>query len=233
MMSGKFGITPVSARVAPFFIFCALTAGQGKLGHSSQYWVYLAKTVLGAWMLWSLRSNLPEMNWSFGWDAVAAGILVFVLWVGLEKHYPDANALMNKVQGKVLPQANPIPWNPPRDFGDGSPTAWFFILVRIAGSSLVVPPLEEVFYRSFLYRYIIAADFLAVPLSRFMLRAFIFTALFFGFSHNEWLPGILCACVFQGLVCWKGRLGDAITAHAITNCLLGIWVVWKAAWNFW
>ena len=36
-----------------------------------------------------------------------------------------------------------------------------------------------------------------------------------------------------GLVLWKGRLGDAITAHAVTNFLLGLWVVWKGAWQFW
>ena len=45
--------------------------------------------------------------------------------------------------------------------------------------------------------------------------------------------GILCGFAFQGLVCWKKRLGDAMTAHAITNGLLGLWVVWRGAWHFW
>jgi len=31
----------------------------------------------------------------------------------------------------------------------------------------------------------------------------------------------------------ENRLGDAMTAHAITNFLLGVWVVWRHAWNFW
>jgi CAAX prenyl protease-like protein len=62
---------------------------------------------------------------------------------------------------------------------------------------------------------------------------FLVTALAFGFSHNEWLAGIVCAMVYQGLVIRKNRLGDAMTAHAITNFLLGVWVVWKGAWNFW
>jgi membrane protease YdiL (CAAX protease family) len=55
----------------------------------------------------------------------------------------------------------------------------------------------------------------------------------FGFGHHEWLAGILCGFAYQGLVCWKKRLGDAMTAHAITNFLLGVYVVWKGAWNFW
>ena len=229
----KVAASPVAARVVPLFIFCLLTALQGKLGAGSQYWVYLAKTILGAWMIWVLRPVLLEMRWNFGWEAVAAGVLVFVLWVGLDGLYPDLDRLMGFLQSKPGPGAAHVLWNPPQHFGSGSILGWFFIAVRIIGSSLVVPPLEEVFFRSFLYRYVIASDFQNVPLTRFVWRSFALAALFFGFYHNEWLPGILCACVYQGLVCWKGRLGDAITAHAVTNFLLGCWVIGRPAWNFW
>jgi CAAX prenyl protease-like protein len=111
--------------------------------------------------------------------------------------------------------------------------AWFFIVIRIAGSSLVVPPMEEVFYRSFLYRYIVKPDFQTVSFRLFAWTPFLLSAVLFGSTHNEWLAAILCAFAYQGLVCWKQRLGDAITAHAITNFLLGLWVVWRAAWHFW
>ena len=97
----------------------------------------------------------------------------------------------------------------------------------------MVPALEEVFFRSFVYRYVIKADFLSVPLGVFSLRAFLITSVLFGFEHTQWLAGILCGFAYQGLVCWKKRLGDAMTAHAITNGLLGLWVVWKDAWQFW
>ena len=107
------------------------------------------------------------------------------------------------------------------------------IAARILGSTFIVPPLEEVFYRSFLYRYIANQNFLSVPLDKFLPLPFFATALVFGFSHNEWLAGILCGAAFQWLVLRKNRLGDAMTAHAITNFLLGAWVVWKHAWNFW
>ena len=53
------------------------------------------------------------------------------------------------------------------------------------------------------------------------------------FAHREWLAGILCGFAYQGLVCWKKRLGDAMTAHAITNFLLALWVVGRGAWKFW
>ena len=96
-----------------------------------------------------------------------------------------------------------------------------------------MPPLEEIFYRSFVYRFLASKDFLTVPLGKFLPIPFVVTSLLFGFEHHEWLAGILCGFAYQGLVCWKKRLGDAMTAHAITNCLLGLWVLWKGAWIFW
>ena len=124
-------------------------------------------------------------------------------------------------------------WDPIGTFGSGSALAWLFIGVRILGATLVVPPLEEVFFRSFLYRFIAKTDFQSVPLGQFILMPFVVTAAIFGFEHREWLAGVLCGFAYQGLVIWKKRLGDAITAHALTNCLLGLWVIWKGAWQFW
>jgi CAAX prenyl protease-like protein len=108
-----------------------------------------------------------------------------------------------------------------------------FIGVRLLGSTFIVPPLEEVFYRSFLYRYVMQPDFQGIALGAFRASSFVVTAVIFGFSHFEWLAGVLCGLAYQGLVCWKKRLGDAMTAHAITNLLLGLWVMWRGAWNFW
>ena len=66
-----------------------------------------------------------------------------------------------------------------------------------------------------------------MPLNRFLPLPFFATAVVFGFSHNEWLAGILCGAAYQWLVLRKNRLGDAMTAHAITNFLLGAWIVWR------
>ena len=75
--------------------------------------------------------------------------------------------------------------------------------------------------------------FEAMPLSRFHGRSFVVTSALFGFEHFQWLGGILCGLLFQFLVVRKGRLGDAMFAHAITNFLLGLWIYWKGARQFW
>ncbi len=212
--------TPIHARVAPFVIFVALTACQGQLVESSRYWIYALKTILGAWMIWAVRPAVEEMKWKFSVEALLVGVGVFVAWVGLDSLYPKLSEA-----GK--------PWNPNVEFGEGSPMAMAVIATRILGSSLIVPPIEEIFYRSFIYRYMVDQDFMKVGLSAKSWKALAITAGVFGFAHHEWLAGILCGLAYQWLVLRKGRLGDAITAHAITNFLLGIWVVWKGAWNFW
>jgi CAAX prenyl protease-like protein len=118
-------------------------------------------------------------------------------------------------------------------FGEGTFLAWAFIAVRVLGSSIVVPPIEEVFYRSFVYRSVSRPDFESEPIGRFAWMPFIVTSVLFGVSHQEWLAGILCGFAYQGLVCWTKRLGDAMTAHAVTNAMLGVWVVSTGDWQFW
>lgn len=232
------------ARVAPFLIFVVLTACQGQFGESSRYWFYVAKTLVGAWLLCALWASIEELKWAWSWEAVVVGIVVFLLWVGLDGLYPTLSELAQNYLCPVLrklgldswcpePSDPHKPWNPHAQFGADSALAWLIIVVRIVGSTLVVPPLEELFYRSLLYRYVIRADFQSVPLGTFRWIAFLSTSAVFGLSHREWLAGILCGFAYQGLVCRKNRLGDALSAHAITNLLLGLWVVWKGAWQFW
>jgi hypothetical protein len=232
-MPASSAASPVVARVAPFVIFVLLTAAQGRFGPESLYWFYFAKTLVGLWFIWELRPLILEMRWAFSWEAVVVGIAVFIVWVGISHDWLLQNILWVKLGLSHAPLKPPSVWNPNLQFGAGSALAWLFILTRILGSTFVVPPLEEVFYRSFLYRYLASQDFLAVPLNRFFPLPFVATALIFGFSHNEWAAGVLCGAAYQWLVLRKNRLGDAMTAHAITNCLLGIWVVWRGAWNFW
>ena len=221
-LRSKFASAPEYSRVAPFAIFVVLTTMQGSFGEDSRYWLYALKTFVGAWLVWEMRPFVEEMRWKISWEAIVIGVAVFAIWVGLDGLYPRLSKL------------DEHPWNPQRQYGAGSAAAWFYIFVRIAGSSIVVPPLEEVFYRSFLYRYFVKIDFKSMPLNRFHALSFFVTSSIFGLMHpDRWLAGILCGLAYQWLVIRKNRLGDAMTAHGITNFLLGIWVVWRGDWSFW
>lgn len=213
--------SPTALRVVPFVVFVAPLYLQDLFGVQAPYWMYALRTLLGVGLVAWMLPLVKEMRWALSWEAVLVGILVFGLWVGLDPWYP---AMGRKAGGG---------WNPHEVFGAGSALAWTFLMVRLLGSTLVVPPLEEVFYRSFVYRYLVRSDFQSVALSAWHWRAFVGTSVVFGFVHHEWLAGMLCGAAYQGLVLRKGRLGDAITAHAITNGLLGLWVMSRGAWQFW
>ncbi len=226
--------SPVLARFVPFVVFLVLTSFQSSGGEAGRFWVYLAKTLVGGWLLWELRGVLPEMKWAFSGEAVAVGVGVFVMWVAIDPFYPGQDLLMFKLGFGSDPAKEAVKlWNPFDVFGAGSLAGWGFVIVRTLGSTIVVPPLEEVFYRSFLYRYLVSPEFERVSLARFHKASLILTCLIFASTHQQWLAAILCGLAYQGLVIRKGRLGDAMVAHGITNFLLAVWVVFRPAWQFW
>lgn len=224
---------PAWARALPFAVFLALTLLQGRIGPASAYWIYLAKTLVGAFLVWLVWPLVAEMRWRFGWDAVLTGVAVCALWVALGHGWGTQHGLWAVLGSPEAPGASSPAWNPFAQFADAPGLAWFFVAVRVIGSGIVVPPLEEAFYRSLAYRYLAGDDFEQVPLRYFAWRPFLFTSLLFGFAHQEWLAGILCGAAYQWLVIRHGRLGEAMTAHAITNVLLGAWVVTMESWQFW
>ena len=231
--AAKFTSSPALARVLPFGIFLVLTFLQGQFGESGRYWGYITKSLIGVVLLWWAWPYVTEMRWKFSLSAVVVGVGVLAIWVGLDSLVPKQQDLWIKLGLSKAPATPPLPWNPFAQFGEGSAIGWFFVGARILGSTFVVPPLEETFNRSFMYRWIAKPDFQSVSLGHFSWKPFALTAVIFGFAHNEWLAGILCAAAYQGLVCWKKNLGEAMTAHAITNFLLGIYIVARNEWHFW
>jgi CAAX prenyl protease-like protein len=217
--------SPEMARFLPFAIWVGITA-LAMAGGDMKFWSYMLKVGVGMWIVWEMRRYIPEVRWTFSWQAIVVGIVVFAVWVGLDPYYPKNNLLMKDTVESI--------WNPFARFGDGSAIAWTLIVIRIFGMTVLVPPIEEAFYRSLVYRYIVKYDFTKVALNHFDGVALVLTSAMFGFMHFQWLPGIICGLAYQWLVIRKGRLGDAMTAHAITNFLLGVYVVWKGgeAWKF-
>ncbi|HJN89503.1 MAG TPA: CAAX prenyl protease-related protein [Verrucomicrobiota bacterium] len=219
----KLQASPLLARVLPFVVFLVLTSCQGSFGPESHFWVYLAKCVVGAWMIWVTWPLVSEMRWTISFEALSAGVLVFLMWVTLPKFSkPDDT------------------WNLLKHYESSPAMVWAFAGVRIAGSTLLVPMLEEVFYRSFLYRYILAPNWMFTAHNSFHIKPFLLTSVIFGFTHQHWIAGIICGIIYQSLVLRTNRIGDAITAHATTNFLLGVWVITQGfgyadepQWYFW
>jgi hypothetical protein len=107
------------------------------------------------------------------------------------------------------------------------------IAFRLGGAALVVPVMEELFWRSFALRFLISSDFRSVPLGKFSWYSFIVVSILFGLEHHEWLSGMLAGMIYA-LVLYRTRnLFDPILAHAVTNLLLGVYVLTTGSWSFW
>src|SRR5258707_13695580 len=84
----KFDASPEFARAAPYIGFVMVTFLQGALGPAAPYWVYLLKTIGGAWIIWEMRPFVEEMRWRVSWEAVGVGGAVCAMWIVLDGHYP-------------------------------------------------------------------------------------------------------------------------------------------------
>ena len=222
----------------PFAVFLLIPALGGAWLPHHEYWLYAAKVLVVTGLVGWLRPRLPELKWSFSWAAVGVGVGIAVVWELLSNDVPGLGRLYEHAQqvlaGKPLPPIRkPESWTPLAAFPEAPALAYLFVVVRVLGRSLLVPIVEEVFYRSFVYRYLINPNFESVLLTTRQVGAWFLTSMMFGLSHpDQWLAACLCGGAYQWLVLRSGRLGEAILAHGITNGLLSAWVIAQGTWNF-
>jgi CAAX prenyl protease-like protein len=107
------------------------------------------------------------------------------------------------------------------------------VAVRWIGAALLVPVMEELFWRSFLMRWIASAHWETVDPRRAGLRAIVLSTFVFTLAHTLWLAAVLAGLAYAWLYVRTGKLWLPVLAHAVTNGLLGIWVVMTGRWEFW
>ena len=222
----------------PFFLyilFLGIAQGLGSIqeaGHAwaadwDLRWLYPIKVVLVGAVLWHYRRSYTElqsfagMAWRQWLLAVAAGAVVFVLWINLDLGWAT---LGESSKG----------YNPSMD-GSGANSAldWRLTIARLLGATLVVPLMEELFWRSFLMRWLDRQDFITLEPAKVSLRALLIASVIFGFEHQMWFAGIIAGLVYGGLYMRTGKLWVPMVAHGVTNGLLGLWVLYTGNWQFW
>lgn len=237
-MTVRSGITsaPWFSRVFPFALymaFIALGSGITFLGDYvpalksfdsiDHFILYPIKTLVVAAALFALWKSYDEFE--FQWlrhagtmlSALLVGVVVFVLWINMD--WPFATAGTPEGFNPYDP-ANPLP-------------AWLSIAFRLMGAALVVPIFEELFWRSFILRYLINPDFTKVHIGTFTWMSFAASSVLFGLEHHLWLAGIMAGVFYNALLYRTKSLAACIVAHGVTNMLLGIYVLKTGHWQFW
>ena len=211
------------AYILPMAVFLLITA-------AGDHWPaffpasYVVKTVLAGILLILLWRHYTKIRWDYAWLGALIGVVGVVQWVGMEKallhfwpHYP-------RLSQDVFD---------PMHIG---PRWWLvsFLFFRLAGPALVVPPMEELFWRDFLWRTFLAPnDYRMAQVGEWDWKVFAGITALFAAEHIQWITAIVWGVMIGVLLVRTKSLGACIVAHGVTNLLLGIYVLWTHDWMFW
>lgn len=215
------------ARVTPFalyMVFLVLADGLRAAGiaNDALRWIYPVQVGAVAFALAYFRREYAELlvsrrlvtiDWLLG---VLAGVVVFALWIHLDYSW----MLVGQSAG-FDPRNN------------GAALDWPLVIARLVGAALIVPVMEELFWRSFLMRWLADRDFITVNVASVGATALLISSLLFAVEHTQWFAGLMAGLVYGGLYIGTRNLKVPVIAHAVTNGLLGVWVLYSENWNYW
>ena len=215
-------------RIVPFALFVALLALRGAAPTDGSWgidprWIYGVTVVAVGGLLaifWREYGEFARQRRPTAAEAllaIAVGLGVFALWIQLDAPWMTIGA--PSAVFTPLTAAGTIDW----------PLA----AVRWVGATLVVPVMEELFWRSFLMRWIERPVFEGVDPQRVGTKAIVLSTFVFVLAHTMWLAAIVAGLAYTWLYVRSGKLWLPVIAHAATNGALGAWVVTTGNWQFW
>ncbi|MFW8600435.1 CAAX prenyl protease-related protein [Desulfobacterota bacterium M19] len=110
---------------------------------------------------------------------------------------------------------------------------WAFITVRTLGLAVLIPVVEEVFWRGFLLRWVISPDWQEQEIGIFTWRSFLWVTLLFTLAHPEWLAAAVYGALLNILLYWRRDLWNCIVAHGISNLFLVFYILYSKSWGLW
>jgi len=204
---------PTAAYLAPLVVGLAVSMATGAVARDAFDPLYGVRVVAVLATLWVYRRHYPRAEgWS--WSAPGIGVVVFVLWMAL------APATTPSPVGRALAAAPA-----------GGAAAW--LALRVIGAVVTVPMAEELAFRGYLGRRLVAHEFERVPFRRFSWLGFLASSLAFGALHQRFVAGTTAGMLYAAAVHRRGVLADAVVAHATTNALLAAYVLATGSWSLW
>jgi CAAX prenyl protease-like protein len=216
--------------VVPMFAYVALGGLEGYLprvgSQPSPTWypiAYAVRVAIVAALAWHYRGTWKDLRPSPSLPglalAILTGLVVTILWVDLEGHYPSVPFLGKRAEFVAS--------------GMSHGGRLGFYVARMAGLVLLVPLIEELFWRSFLIRWLIDADFRRVPIGRVTWFSAGVTSVLFATAHPEWLPALATGLLWAWLLHQTRSLAACVISHAVANLALGLYVIVTGDWKFW
>ncbi|MEZ5854273.1 MAG: exosortase E/protease, VPEID-CTERM system [Hyphomicrobiaceae bacterium] len=204
--------TPATPLLLPFI---ALMLGSIAMAAAAprQNPAYVLKVIAVAAALFLCRKSYARWNGKVSLIALGAGIAVGAVWIATAPRTPAGHHL-----GLWLAHIGPL-------------FAGIWLVIRGVATIVLVPIAEELAFRSYAYRRLISARIETVSLTRWSPLALAVSSLVFGLLHDRWLAAALSGAVFALVMLRKGRVADAIVAHAAANAVIFLWALAVANWS--
>ena len=210
--------------VGPFGVFAIWLLADKYIPIANPWREILRDVVLLAAIVGFSRRVLPKAapNW-FG--SVVLGVGVFAIWIapdalvpGWRSHWLFQNAVTGRVTTSIVPrELTPL-----------------MLVLRTGRATLLVPVIEELFWRGWLPRWLQSSRFDRIPLGQYTPLAFWATAVLFAAEHGPfWEVGLISGIAYNWWMRRTRSLGDLMIAHAATNLALSLYVTATGRWGFW
>ena len=187
---------------------------------------YPIRVALLSAILWFFSRDVIDLKAKHKVEAAVLGVAVFAIWIGPDMLFPMYRQhwlFQNPIMGQIT---NPVP----EDVLRNPVVLWS----RIVRAVVLVPIIEELFWRAWLMRWLISPQFEKVPLGTYQAGAFALTAVLFAAEHGSyWDVGLVCGAVYNWWMVRTRSLGDCILVHAVTNACLCGYVVATRHWEYW
>jgi membrane protease YdiL (CAAX protease family) len=243
-----------AAYTGPFLVFMVLlqicmslkstTAGASWWRSHPEHWLYPVQTLvcLGLIVWWWKNYDFGRVSVGTIGFGLLVGTVGFVLWVlpGWLYSYGGAAAWglpdwLAKGLG-IVSRHSDKGFNPDI-FPQGSAAYFSSLGFRFLRMVVAVAFLEELFWRGFLWRYLVDQDkpFWKIPFGVVHKWSLVGTIALFTMQHS---PHDWAACLVYGiLISWVAirtrSLAACVACHAITNLLLGIYTLKTGLWGYW
>ncbi len=206
--------------VAPLAVFLGIGALESYL---PRYYplVYILKVIAVTLVLVACRRTWADIRVDGRVVplAIAVGAFVTLQWVLVTKYVPYAQWSSRTAFDPWLLQ-DPL-------------QRWAFLAARLYGLVVLIPVVEELFWRSFLMRFITKEKWYTVPVGTFSQPAFWCVAAAFAAAHPEWLAALVCGIAYGWLLGRTRSLYACVVAHMVSNLLLAAYVLGSRDWGFW
>lgn len=212
--------------IAPFAVFMVLLALAPSLPFGQPWESILRVTVLTLVLALLSGDVLRTLRVRHVLPSIVLGIAVCAMWVapdllvpGWRSHWLFQNGITGTLKTSIPPEelANPL-----------------VVTLRVVRATLLVPILEELFWRGWLPRWIVNNDWQKVPIGTYNMLAFLGTAALFASEHGPyWEVGLLCGLIYNWWLWRTKSVGDVILVHAVTNGALSAFVLMTGRYEFW